>query len=275
MNTDSTKAGADYEVYDDRLPTVELTDAEALNLHTTILRILDSGEIRWLHVEDALIEVFGRARGAAYIAALRRGERADRWSRRENVRVIAALYPYIPGDSDGTKAAWLIDQARPCFTEARFDEAIMPYVLARIEEYRAAGGTLERWPEVIEPPAPPPPPPVDPTADGFLWKPVSESDGKPVVLLPSSWTGKTARDATIYTPDGVRVESALYTGVGNGDREHYRFKERAGEYPATAQVRISAAGNTWAWTIDNPAKRYDDLHAIQVVPKATQTAEDI
>ena len=266
MKTESTKAGADYEVYADRLPKVNLTAAEILNLHTTILRILDSGEIRWLHVEDALLDVFGGARGATYIDALRKGQRADRWTRRENVRILAELYPYIPGTTEGEKAAWLIDQARPCFTDDRFDDFVMPYVLERIEEYRAAGGTLERWPEVIEPPAPPPPPPVDPAARGFLWKPISDSNGRPVVLLPPSWTGKTERDCAIYTPAGQRIEAAAFTGVGNGDREHYRFKQRAGEYPANAQVRIDAAGSTWSWTIPNPTARYENLTAIEVDP---------
>ena len=71
MNNASSKTGADYVTFEDRLPTVDLTDAEKLNLITTVHRILDSGVIAWSAVERVLLDVFGTERGATYISNLR------------------------------------------------------------------------------------------------------------------------------------------------------------------------------------------------------------
>jgi hypothetical protein len=154
MNTDSRKTGADYAKLDDRLPTVKLTEAEAMNLITTIHLILDSGEIRRIHVEDAFREVFGEERGNEYLRLFDAKEKGEPWSRRENVRVLAALYPYIPGETEDDKAAWAIEKAAPCFTKERWDNEVFPYVMERVAEYKAAGGTLDRWPEVVTQPEP-------------------------------------------------------------------------------------------------------------------------
>lgn len=141
-------AGADYDTFPDRLPTVKLTDAEKLNLITTAHRILNDGsEVAWADVERALLSVFGPDRGGRYIEALRSKTPDERWSRQENVQFIAAMYPYVPGDTEDEKAGWLIDNARPCFTEERWTGEVFPYVLERVEEYRAAGGTLDKYPE--------------------------------------------------------------------------------------------------------------------------------
>lgn len=151
MNSESKKTGADYAKFEGRLPTVKLTRPEAINLVTTIHAILDSGEVRRNHVEDAMIEVFGPERAAEYLRLFdAKDQPGERWSRRENVRMIAAMYDHIPGETEEEKASWMIDKARPCFTPERFDGEIMPYVLERIEEFKAAGGTLERWPEVVQ-----------------------------------------------------------------------------------------------------------------------------
>ncbi len=147
---DSPKAGADYRVYETRLPTVKLTDAEQLNLITTIHEILDSGQIRRADVDAAMLQVFGEERAAEYLALFDAREgRGQRWSRRENVAMIAAMYPHVPGDTEEEKAEWLIARAAPCFLPERWDNEIFPYVLERVQEYKAAGGTLERWPEVV------------------------------------------------------------------------------------------------------------------------------
>lgn len=267
MNSGSTKTGADYQRLDERLPTLRLSDAEILALQTTALRILDSGELRWNHLEDALVEVFGPDAIPGLIAALRNRTPVAAWSRRDTVRLIAALYPYIPGETEGKKAAWVVDQAQPCFDADRWDAEIFPFVLQRIEEYRAAGGTLDRWPDVVEPP-PPPEPSVDQSAHGFIWKPVGEHSGRPVVLLPAAWTGLTKRDMVLYDAEGTRIEEATYANLGNGNREHYRFARRAPEYPSPSQLFVTAGGAVWLWIIPEPSTRYDNLlpHKIEDRP---------
>ena len=66
---------------------------------------------------------------------------------------------------------------------------------------------------------------------GFLWKPVSDKDNRLAVLLPARLTGRVAAVAVI-SPDGKRtLQSAKYSGVGNGDREHYRFTKPGGQFP--------------------------------------------
>lgn len=152
---DSRKTGADYRTYETRLPTVKLTDAEALNLITTIHHILESGQIRRADIDSAMVQVFGEARAAEYLTLFdARQGRGPRWSRRENVAMIAAMYPHIPGATEEEKADWIIARAAPCFLPDRWNNEIFPYVLERVQEYKDAGGTLERWPEVIAPPEP-------------------------------------------------------------------------------------------------------------------------
>lgn len=69
---------------------------------------------------------------------------------------------------------------------------------------------------------------------GFLWKPVSESDGKLVVLLPPGLTGQVA-SAGIYSslpPSGeTLIEKGRFSGdSANGGRAHFRFSKPGGAY---------------------------------------------
>ncbi len=73
---------------------------------------------------------------------------------------------------------------------------------------------------------------------GFLWKPVSDKDGKLAVLLPPHLTGKV-RAVAILSPDGSRtLQSGRYSGNGNGGREHFRFSKPGGEFPDGSIVLI-------------------------------------
>lgn len=73
---------------------------------------------------------------------------------------------------------------------------------------------------------------------GFLWKPVSDKDGKLAVLLPPHLTGKVQAVA-ILSPDGSRtLQSGRYSGSGNGEREHFRFSKPGGEFPDGSIVLI-------------------------------------
>lgn len=74
--------------------------------------------------------------------------------------------------------------------------------------------------------------------NGFLWKPVSDSDGKLVILLPSSLTGQ-AEKVSIFSANGeTLIASGRYAGIGNGMRQHYRFDKPGNAFPDGAIVEV-------------------------------------
>lgn len=92
---------------------------------------------------------------------------------------------------------------------------------------------------------------------GFLWKPRSDSDGKLAVLLPPAYTG-LARRMILQGPDGTTLAEGRDGGVGNGDRQHYRFPRPGDAYPAGTRVVVELAdGQEVSWTIRRPASRVD------------------
>lgn len=85
----------------------------------------------------------------------------------------------------------------------------------------------------------------------FLWKPVSENNGKLVVLLPARLTGKVNQGSVT-----VNGESGNYSGVHNGGREHYRYSKPGGSYDAPAKINASLkAGGSESWTVTSPSSR--------------------
>lgn len=93
--------------------------------------------------------------------------------------------------------------------------------------------------------------------NGFLFKPRSDSDGKAVVLLPEKLTGKIDH-VVLKGPDGQVIEKGRFSGIGNGDRAHFRFSKPGGAYPpgTVVEVRLDD-GSTRQWTLTNPAQRHD------------------
>jgi hypothetical protein len=75
---------------------------------------------------------------------------------------------------------------------------------------------------------------------GFLFKPVSESDGKLVVLLPPRLSG-LVKGLTLVGPNGEVLEQGRYTGNGNGGREHFRFSKPGAQYPDGLTVQATLA----------------------------------
>jgi hypothetical protein len=76
--------------------------------------------------------------------------------------------------------------------------------------------------------------------NGFLWKPISESDGKLVVLLPASQTGSVSY-AELYSSlppsEETLLEKGRFSGdTHNGGRAHFRFSKPGGAYPDGAYV---------------------------------------
>lgn len=77
-----------------------------------------------------------------------------------------------------------------------------------------------------------------PKMGDFLWKPVADKDGKLVVLLPSKLTGDVNR-VRLLSPDGKQViAQSKFSGIGNGNRGHYRFAKAGAEYPANTKVEV-------------------------------------
>lgn len=127
-------------------------------------------------------------------------------------------------------------------------------------------------PPVPDPPVPdepddPPAPPVDPAGEpnpatpgayraGFLWKPVSESDGKLVCLSPQAYTGRI-RHTYLVQPNGVR-EDGVGVGVYNGGRWHTRFRHVGGFYLPNTEFRLlTDAGRVWSWKVVKTNQRND------------------
>jgi hypothetical protein len=83
---------------------------------------------------------------------------------------------------------------------------------------------------------------------GFLWKPVSENEGKLVVLTPGEWGDAEAR---------IGNERLRFTGHANpwkGTlRGHYRGKQPGAAYPADTVLEVADR----RILIPDPARRYE------------------
>ncbi|MFN8614155.1 MAG: hypothetical protein U0931_41880 [Vulcanimicrobiota bacterium] len=89
---------------------------------------------------------------------------------------------------------------------------------------------------------------------GFLWKPVSDSDGKLAILLPPQFNGKVS-GVTVNSPDG-QTATGRSSGVGNGDRQHFRFNQPGSAFAPGTVVSISLRdGRNEQIPIQNPAMR--------------------
>jgi hypothetical protein len=94
---------------------------------------------------------------------------------------------------------------------------------------------------------------------GFLFKPVSESDGKLVVLLPPRLTG-LVQGLSLVGPNGEVIESGRYTGNGNGGREHFRFSRAGAQYPDGAMVQATlATGELVRYIIRETSQRTENI----------------
>jgi len=92
---------------------------------------------------------------------------------------------------------------------------------------------------------------------GFLFKPISESDGKLVVLLPANLAYQVS-ELILKDADGNKIDKGRHAGYHNEGREHFRFSKAGRRYPdnLTVEVRFHD-GSTRNYLIPDPAKRYD------------------
>lgn len=121
---------------------------------------------------------------------------------------------------------------------------------------------IERLRQRIDELENPPPRELDPNdgGGGFLWKPVSDNTGKPVILFPASDTGRLDRGSCeIVEPTTLsKLYSCPFRTVANGDREHYNVPVLAAELPQSIAVLIAEkSGLRTIREISNPTQRYD------------------
>jgi hypothetical protein len=90
---------------------------------------------------------------------------------------------------------------------------------------------------------------------GFLWKPVSESTGRLVVLLPPQYTGRVSSQH-VADSGGTVMDQGLFTGIYNGGREHFRYsKPGAGYGNNVYAVAVLKDGNTVSWLVPVGSQR--------------------
>ncbi len=75
---------------------------------------------------------------------------------------------------------------------------------------------------------------------GFLWKPVADNPPHGLAILtPPEWTGNVTK-VTLLSPDGREVlASGRDGGVGNGDRQHFRFDSKGATFPDGTIVDVT------------------------------------
>lgn len=102
---------------------------------------------------------------------------------------------------------------------------------------------------------------------GFLWKPVSESDGNLVVLLPTDIKASAISSVEIHSgnSNGEQFSSSTLLGTGtfsgdtaNGGRAHFRFSKPGESYGSSAYLVAQLNdGTSISYLIDNPGERVD------------------
>ena len=92
----------------------------------------------------------------------------------------------------------------------------------------------------------------------FVWKPVSEKDGKLAIILPPRLTGKVKSVAILSSDKTKILAKGNFTGVANENREHFRFSKAGGRYPDNSFVMITMKdGKTYNVKINETSDRYE------------------
>lgn len=75
---------------------------------------------------------------------------------------------------------------------------------------------------------------------GFLWKPVADSPPHGLaVLLPPAWSSQVASLELLDPASGEVIARGRDGGIGNGDRQHFRFNQQGSHFPDGTIVRVS------------------------------------
>ncbi len=92
-----------------------------------------------------------------------------------------------------------------------------------------------------------------PGTKAFLWKPVSDTTGNLVILLPSTYSSRC--DVTISSSVGTFTTGISHSGRGNGNRPHYRFSHSGSYYGSNISVTADCPGEDGHWTVSNGGSR--------------------
>jgi hypothetical protein len=95
-------------------------------------------------------------------------------------------------------------------------------------------------------------------ADGFLWKPTSESDRNLAVLAPANLQGRVNEVVIKDAAGNVLDRAGLKAYFGDTGRGIFRFKKPGASYPpnVTVELRLND-GSTKNYQIRDPSQRYD------------------
>lgn len=106
---------------------------------------------------------------------------------------------------------------------------------------------------------------------GFLFKPVADTNGKLVVLLPSKLAGMI-NSVKLYDPAGNLLEKGTHTGNGNGGRDHYRFSKSGGNYPDGLFVEATlTTGDKVLYRIPETSQRTENINPVNTNDDSSTT----
>lgn len=90
-------------------------------------------------------------------------------------------------------------------------------------------------------------------SDGFLSKPISDSNGNLVILFPKKF-GERFEKVTIEDGSGL-VEEGRFSNFGNGERQHYRFSMPGSDYAPPLKVTAFSSNGECVWIVNDPSQR--------------------
>lgn len=93
-------------------------------------------------------------------------------------------------------------------------------------------------------------------SEGFLWKPISDSDSKLVVLLPSFIDDTQLDSVCVFVLATSEKHCGIYSGRTNGDRPTYRFPLSGINYKSPLIVK-ELSGVVCEIEILSPGERQD------------------
>jgi hypothetical protein len=91
---------------------------------------------------------------------------------------------------------------------------------------------------------------------GFLWKPISDSTGLLVILLPESWSDNAATVTILSSDRQTLLAEGRPAGIGNGGRAHFRFDRPGGDFPPGVLIQVKFSdGSIREITVPSPLMR--------------------
>ncbi len=95
--------------------------------------------------------------------------------------------------------------------------------------------------------------------EGFLFKPITNNEGKLAVLLGQNLTGNISSVRIKDSLNTILEEGKLQSaGIKETGREKWNFSKQGGKYPKDITVEVTlSSGEVQRYKIPDPSKRYD------------------